>query len=223
MEFCSHLYFVAPEDFSNDGGLLLSNRLPYQGIINPFPLELYFLFVSIFTLSELSLLIFRRSKKASVKIQHDRKSMISQWIIFFISLTIGNTISFLKIGKSGDPLLFKTTGIVILMIGFVIRWIGIFQLGKMFTVDVSISSSHVLKTDGLYKIVRHPTYFGLILIIFGLSLLMNNALSSIVIMIPSFCVIYYRITVEEKALIQEFDGEYLLYKKKVKMIIPFLF
>jgi protein-S-isoprenylcysteine O-methyltransferase Ste14 len=149
--------------------------------------------------------------------------MISQWIIFFVSLTIGLTLSSLKIGISGDPILFKSAGTAILLIGFVIRWIGIFQLGKMFTVDVSISSSHTLKTDGLYKIVRHPTYCGLILIIFGLSLLMNNVLSIFVIMIPSFCVIYYRITVEEKALIQEFGDEYLLYKKKVKMIIPFLY
>ena len=186
-------------------------------------MELYFLFVSVFTVSELSLLIFRRSKKASVKTQNDRKSLISQWIIFVISMTIGWTISFFKTGIPGDPLLFKTAGIAILLIGFVIRWTGIFQLGKMFTVDVSISSGHNLKTDGLYKIVRHPTYFGLILIISGLSLLLNNVLSIFIILIPSFCVIYYRIAVEEKALIQEFGDEYLLYKKKVKMIIPFLY
>ena len=186
-------------------------------------MNLYNYFVSFFTISEIALLVLKRSKKSSVKIQSDGKSMLFLWLTISASLTIGYIIAMLHILVSGDPVIFEGTGILIFIAGFIVRWTAIIQLGKMFTVDVAISSSHVLKTDGIFRIVRHPSYLGLLLIILGLAVLMNNVLAFIIIIIPIFFAINYRIFIEEKALTAEFGEQYERYKIHVRKIIPLLY
>jgi len=109
------------------------------------------------------------------------------------------------------------------IIGFVVRWVAIIQLGKMFTVDVAIANKHILKTTGFYQLVRHPSYLGLLLIIAGLALCMGSVLSLLVVVIPVFLAINYRIIVEEQALTNEFGAQYQEYSKKVSKIIPWVY
>jgi protein-S-isoprenylcysteine O-methyltransferase Ste14 len=172
----------------------------------------------IFTLSEAVLLISRRAKKGGAKNSGDKRSLLLLWITIPTCLTLGAIAAGYHIWQFG----FSTAiaGVVVAVIGFVIRWTAIVQLGKMFTVDVSISTTHTLKTGGLYKIVRHPSYLGLILIIIAIALCLNNALSLLIIVIPIFLAINYRIQVEEKALISEFGDQYLQYKSRIAGIIP---
>jgi protein-S-isoprenylcysteine O-methyltransferase Ste14 len=186
-------------------------------------LDAYHLFLSLFTVSEVSLLVSRRSKKAKVKNQQDNQSLLYLWIIITGSMLSGYIIARQQIWMSGSAPLIEILGIALVIAGFIFRWVAIIQLGAMFTVDVSISNNHTLKIDGLYKIVRHPTYWGLILIIFGLGVLTDSVLACIVMVIPIFLAINYRITVEEKSLINEFGSQYLDYKSRVKKIIPFLY
>ena len=107
-----------------------------------------------------------------------------------------------------------------MILGFIIRWTAIVQLGKAFTVDVSISKTHKIKDDGLYKIVRHPSYTGLIMIFCGLSLLMGSWYSILVVNIPILIALGMRIKVEEELLESAFGDEYKNYKKRTKRIIP---
>jgi protein-S-isoprenylcysteine O-methyltransferase Ste14 len=184
---------------------------------------IYNIFVALFTFSEVLLLVLKRSKKAAVKSQRDGRSLLFLWVIILVCLTIGYVIARKHIWITGDPVIAEISGVSVIVAGFIIRWMAIIQLGNMFTVDVAISSYHVLKTDGIYKIVRHPSYLGLILVIAGLALLLNNVLACIIIIIPIFLAINYRILVEEKALGGEFDNQYQQYKLRVKKIIPLLY
>jgi len=183
-------------------------------------MNIYFLLVSIFSVSEVLLLVLKRSKNASSKSQADRRSLLLFWITIPVCFVLGDYISDNRLGWPIDAILFRQTGIAIFIIGYIIRWTAIYQLGKMFTVDVAIVGDHRLKNDGLYNVVRHPSYLGLMLIIVGVSMFMSNALSCMVVVIPIFMVTNYRIAVEEKALIAEFGNEYEVYKKRVKKIIP---
>ena len=97
---------------------------------------------------------------------------------------------------------------------------AIFSLGKFFTVDVEISDQHKLKTEGIYKTVRHPSYSGLILIVTALGLCMENLVSLAIVVILVFIAMNYRITVEEKALTDAFGAQYTAYSKKTAKIIP---
>jgi protein-S-isoprenylcysteine O-methyltransferase Ste14 len=60
------------------------------------------------------------------------------------------------------------------------------------------------------------------LILGGLALAMNSLISFIIVVIPVFVGLNYRIFIEEKLLVDEFGEEYTDFKAKRKKIIPFI-
>jgi len=115
------------------------------------------------------------------------------------------------------------SGILSYISGLIIRWISIMQLKQRFTVDVAINRHHLLETGGLYRYLRHPSYLGLLLIIIGLSLAMSSLISFIIVVVPVFLVLNYRIRIEEELLEREFGEKYCSYKASRKKMIPFVF
>jgi len=74
-------------------------------------------------------------------------------------------------------------------------------------------------TTGVFSIVRHPIYFGSILLYLGFILLSLSLLSVLIWFI--IIVFYYMISRhEEKLLTQRFGSAYEEYKKKVPMLFP---
>ena len=171
----------------------------------------------VFAFSELMLTVFKLSKAGFSKTQKDNGSMILIWIL----ITIGFFGGFYLANPIND--FFEGFGFVFIIAGLIIRWVAIIQLGKSFTVDVAITDSAKLKTDGLYKRIRHPSYTGLFSIVLGFSFIMSSFYSFLILAVPVFLAILYRINVEEKVLINEFGNSYMEYKSRTKRIIPGIF
>jgi len=176
----------------------------------------------IFGTSEFILTIIKRSKQKLVKMKNDRGSLIILWVLIIIGIVAGFNLADYRKWSSLNYIIYAT-GILVYLVGLIIRWIAIFQLKKAFTVDVAISHQQELKTDGLYSMVRHPSYLGNILIVSGLSIGMNSLLSFLVVTIPVFLAISYRIYVEEEILLEEFGEKYRDYCHITKRIIPFIY
>jgi len=176
----------------------------------------------LFGISESILAFTRRSKKTTVKTKGDKGSLIALYVVFSISMTAGFMLADFRT-RTASYYLIVSCGLILYMLGLIIRWTAIIQLKKAFTVDVAINKQHELKTDGLYRIIRHPAYLGLWLIFIGLSVSLNSILSFIAITIPVFLVILYRIIVEEKLLTEEFGVAYKDYARNTKRLIPFVF
>lgn len=176
----------------------------------------------LFLLSEIILMLIKRSKQNAVKKNMDRGSLIIMWITITLSLTIGFRFANYGTWNSSNYYV-ASVGMILYSLGLIFRWTTIFQLKKAFTVDVAITQNHELKTDGLYKIVRHPSYLGLIMIISGLSVGMNTLFSFLVITIPVFLAIAYRIHVEEAVLMVAFGERYREYMKVTSKIIPYIY
>lgn len=183
-------------------------------------MPLYTYLQLIFFASELGLLIFKRAKLGKIKSERDRRSLLMLWIVIAFSSCAGPWIAIYHIWGVDNSKAATITGIVVFGLGFIIRWIAIYQLGRMFTVNVVISDTHTLRTSGLYKIVRHPSYLGLLLIIAGLGLSLNSLLSLIIMLVPAFIALNHRIKIEERALTEEFDEQYTNYKGRVKRLVP---
>jgi protein-S-isoprenylcysteine O-methyltransferase Ste14 len=115
---------------------------------------------------------------------------------------------------------FATTGIALITLGLLLRWIAILSLGKLFTVDVAITQGHQLVRAGMYKVLRHPSYTGSLLSFLGLGMVFSNYLSVVVIFVPICVAFLYRIRVEERALVATFGDEYLRYRASTKRLIP---
>ena len=176
----------------------------------------------LFGISETVLAIKKRSKNETVKLKKDKGSLIALYVVFTLGMTAGFFLADFRFEKSLNYII-ASIGLIIYVAGLIIRWTSIIQLKKAFTVDVAINKEHELKINGLYNIVRHPAYLGLFMIFLGLSVSMNSLLSLLVVAVPVFIVILYRINVEEAVLTEEFGAKYMEYSKSTKKIIPFLY
>jgi protein-S-isoprenylcysteine O-methyltransferase Ste14 len=118
---------------------------------------------------------------------------------------------------------YEYLGLIIIGVGIIIRFIAIYSLGRFFTVDVTIRQNRQLKKDGLYKIVRHPSYSGSIISFIGFGLSLNNWISLFVVTIAIFTAFMKRIRVEESVLQNQFGEEYTKYAKKTYRLIPWVY
>jgi protein-S-isoprenylcysteine O-methyltransferase Ste14 len=157
----------------------------------------------------------------------DRNSETYIWIIITVSVTIAvfvaNNMSHLSsffIFKEEKMILF---GLFLIPVGMIFRFLAIRQLGKFFTVDVTIKKNHEMVQTGFYRYLRHPSYAASLLSFIGMGLSLNNWLSFTIVIVPVFLVFIYRINVEENALLKQFNEEYLIYKNKTKRLIPFIY
>ena len=97
-----------------------------------------------------------------------------------------------------------------------------YDLGEFSGIDFKKKNEiQELKTDGLLEYVRHPLYFGILLLVWGLFISdasTRSLVGAIAVTIYLFVGIYF----EEKKLILTFGEQYKKYQKEVAMLIPFL-
>ncbi|WP_312769464.1 isoprenylcysteine carboxylmethyltransferase family protein [Epilithonimonas sp.] len=157
----------------------------------------------------------------------DKSSLSLLWIVIISSISLSIFVSYVHFE---DFSLMITTqnwiiylGLIVLFIGIFTRFLIIKSLGKYFTVDVTIRQDHKIKKDGVYSLLRHPSYSASLLTFLGLGLFLDNWISLIIAFIPPFLAFLYRIKIEEKALIEQFGQDYIDYKKQTKKLIPFIY
>jgi len=120
--------------------------------------------------------------------------------------------------------------------GDAVRWLGVgffaaggairiwpvFVLGRRFSGLVAIQPGHALVTDGIYRIVRNPSYLGLIVSTAGWALAFRSAVGLILtaLLIPPLLA---RIRAEERLLRSHFGAEYDAYCARTARLIPGLY
>lgn len=175
----------------------------------------------LFFISEMLLFISKRSTNKTLKTGNDKMSLLFIWVSITFNMTFGFfSANYLPWNSTNKTIAYF--GLILFCFGIIIRWVSILQLKKEFTVDVAIHKDHQLKTDGLYRYIRHPSYSGLLIICLGLSIAMNSLLSVIVVLSVVIAILY-RINVEEAILIKEFGKVYKDYMKNTGKLAPKLF
>ncbi len=140
-----------------------------------------------------------------------------------ISVLSGFLISFGEIGRTSEHRVFWFfSGLIFMLAGSIIRLIAFRTLGKQFSIMVTIRQNHKLVKKGIYGLIRHPAYTGLFLFMLGLGLSLGNWLSLLIIFAASVTIAFFRVPLEEKALMEKFGDEYRSYMKKTKRYIPYL-
>ena len=105
-------------------------------------------------------------------------------------------------------------GILIIIIAFIIMLVAIKDLGRNLSPFPRPINNSNLVTKGIYRFMRHPMYFSLIFISFGVFI---TKLSTyyLFLSISLGLIIKFKIALEEKYLKNKFNN-YLLYKNEVK-------
>jgi protein-S-isoprenylcysteine O-methyltransferase Ste14 len=120
------------------------------------------------------------------------------------------------------PLVSAVVGIVILSAGEALRVWSKVALGRYFTYTVMTSSDQPVITSGPYRVLRHPSYTGLLLMAIGAGAAWGNWLGLAAMTLLTLVGLIYRIHVEEKALVEELGDRYRIYAENHKRMIPFV-
>jgi len=117
--------------------------------------------------------------------------------------------------------LWGITGLALCSFGLATACRARYLLGTNWSVSVQKKDNHELISNGVYKLVRHPIYTGLLMMFLGNALIVGTwrGLIAVVILFISF---WFKLKKEEKWLIEIFGNEYAGYMKRSKALIPWL-
>jgi protein-S-isoprenylcysteine O-methyltransferase Ste14 len=170
--------------------------------------------------SEIYIAIATRTRRGGGRL-HDRGSMAILWVTIVASNTAAEWIGDVAPDNMfGGAHWLKIAALIVLSTGLVIRWTAILSLGKAFSANVAIRETQALYRSGLYRLVRHPSYSGLMLVFVAIALHNRNWLAAAVATLPTTAALLYRVHVEEAALNQAFGAQYEAYSATTKRLIP---
>jgi protein-S-isoprenylcysteine O-methyltransferase Ste14 len=113
-------------------------------------------------------------------------------------------------------------GLCIMLLGLGLRIWAVVTLGASFRTTVETHTyQHVVKS-GPYRLVRHPSYSGLIMMCCGYGIAVQNWLSLAFAVVLPLVVLLYRIRIEEAALISSMGSDYEEYQSKTKKLVPWV-
>jgi protein-S-isoprenylcysteine O-methyltransferase Ste14 len=113
-------------------------------------------------------------------------------------------------------------GVILFAAGGAMRIWPVFVLGTRFSGLVAIQPGHTLATSGIYRIIRHPSYLGLLVASLGWGLAFRSGVGVLLaaLLIPPLAA---RIQAEERLLRSEFGAEYDTYRGRTSRLIPGLY
>jgi protein-S-isoprenylcysteine O-methyltransferase Ste14 len=169
---------------------------------------------------EVVIAVATRTGKSGGKIR-DRGSQLILWIVIVISVTACEWLRrIMAANRFGGAAWLKAASVAVLAAALAIRWTALFTLGKSFSANVAIRESQKMVRSGLYRVVRHPSYLGLLMVFVAIGIHSRNWISFVVAVMPTTAALIYRIQVEDQALQEAFGEEYTQYSRATKRLVP---
>jgi protein-S-isoprenylcysteine O-methyltransferase Ste14 len=121
---------------------------------------------------------------------------------------------------NGDAI--RWLGVVLFAAGGALRIWPVFVLGHRFSGLVAIQPGHTLVTSGIYSVIRHPSYLGLLVNSLGWALAFRSGVGVLLtaLLIPPLVA---RIRAEERLLRTHFGSEYQDYCRRTWRLVPGLY
>jgi protein-S-isoprenylcysteine O-methyltransferase Ste14 len=116
----------------------------------------------------------------------------------------------------GDTI--RWLGVILFAVGGVLRLWPVYVLGNRFSGLVAIQPGHALVTTGIYGLIRHPSYLGLLVSsLGGLAFRSGVGVLIAVLLVPPLIA---RIQAEERLLHSQFGAEYDADWARTSRLIP---
>lgn len=177
----------------------------------------------VYLISEVLLTVTRRSR-SQTGTKQDRSTLRVLWLVIMVSVAAGIYAAMhwpataLPYGRT-----LTAVGVVLFVVGLLLRWWAIIVLGRFFTVDVTIEKDHELVERGPFRVVRHPSYTGVLLAFVGFALTLHNWAAFLIMLVPISAAFVRRMNVEEEALSRALGSRYADYMRRTKRLVPFVY
>jgi protein-S-isoprenylcysteine O-methyltransferase Ste14 len=112
-------------------------------------------------------------------------------------------------------------GVGLCVVGFAFAIWARWHLGRNWGMPMSLRQDHELVTSGPYAYVRHPIYSGIMLTMIGSAL--TQSLLWLLLFALYFAYFLFSARKEEEMMLAQFPDAYPAYRRRTKMLIPFVF
>ena len=169
-------------------------------------------------------LVIRDNARGKGKITSDKGTRYFN----FIAITVGIIAAAILNGvekfifPGGKTAIVFFIGIAIMSVGMALRYWAVITLGASFRTTIETDNEQKVVSTGPYKLIRHPSYGGWLLICLGYGIAVQNWLSLLVAVFLPLVALLYRIHVEEQVLVSSLGSDYVDYQKRTKRLIPWI-
>ncbi len=181
--------------------------------------------VGLWVLSEIvggGIIPMLRRRGGAINRKDDRSNLSNNLlrVSLYVSIVIAIVLVLNNIAMLPDWVFYP--GILLIVIGILVRQWAIFILGRSFTLTISAQKNQKVVDYGPYRFIRHPSYLGMFITVIGIGIALRSWVGILVLFVILSLAIGYRIQVEEKFLVSELGDDYIQYMKRTKRLIPFV-
>ena len=113
-------------------------------------------------------------------------------------------------------------GVLLAWPGLLLRWWSFVALGRYFTLVLGTSPDQRVVTRGPYRVLRHPGYSGLLLVVVGCAFMVGNAVGVVASTAVVLVALVHRIGIEERALTEALGESYREFARSRARLVPFV-
>ena len=114
-------------------------------------------------------------------------------------------------------------GAVCAVAGLGLRVVAFRALGSSYSRTLRVADDQALVTHGIYRFVRHPGYMSAIVIWGGAAAASGSVVAFTAVAITLTAVYVYRISAEERMLVQSFGVRYQEYRAHSWRLLPYVY
>lgn len=111
-------------------------------------------------------------------------------------------------------------GWVLALASFWVRKQAIAALGRFWSLHIEIRENHEFVQSGVFRFVRHPAYFSMILELTALAVICHAWITLLIIPLFFIPALRMRIRLEEAALVEKFGERYVEYQRSTPALLP---
>jgi protein-S-isoprenylcysteine O-methyltransferase Ste14 len=111
-------------------------------------------------------------------------------------------------------------GLGVFVTGLALRGWAVHELGRFFKFTVVVQTDHRVVDSGPYRLVRHPSYTGLLVAELGLGIALGTWLSIPACLVPPLVAFSIRLAHEERVLADELGEPYRSYMRRTRRLVP---
>lgn len=147
--------------------------------------------------------------------------VVAQFILIPLLLLLTWLVPFGKGWPAPLDWIGRIAGLLMLMVAAALLLAGILHLGRNLTPNPKPIEDGQLVQTGVYALVRHPIYAGIIFGMLGIALFFNSAFGLL-----SFVIVFIffdQKSRREEAWLAEAYADYAGYKRHTRKLIPFIY
>ncbi|MCE9545039.1 MAG: isoprenylcysteine carboxylmethyltransferase family protein [Planctomycetia bacterium] len=192
--------------------------------------DIFFLLATAFVVGELTTMRFGPQCKNSATSEADRQARrFAAWTGAALLLTFWAALAEHML-RQGAPqswqcsdFVWITVGSAMLLVGIALRYAAIHTLRQHFVTEVLVRADQPLVCRGLYRVVRHPSEIGLLLLAVGVCVLLASPLAAAFSLATLLPLIAQRIRQEDSQLAAAFGEQFEAYRRRTRRLVPWVF